>query len=154
MYLFGKAAPSNFQNLKINVAAINSIGDQDIRLSKRLKVNSRSLRGFKAGQVGPKDGKDYVGGNYSTVANLETNLPNLFPDSTNIDLGLFLDVGNLWGVDYDSSVDESNNIRSSVGTNINWSSPMGPMSFILSQNIQKASTDVTETFNFRLGTTF
>jgi outer membrane protein insertion porin family len=139
---------------KINVAAINSIGDQDIRLSKRLKVNSRSLRGFKAGQVGPKDGKDYVGGNYSTVANLETNLPNLFPDSTNIDLGLFLDVGNLWGVDYDSSVDESNNIRSSVGTNINWSSPMGPMSFILSQNIQKASTDVTETFNFRLGTTF
>jgi len=28
------------------------------------------------------------------------------------------------------------------------------MTFILSQNISKASTDTTETFSFRLGTTF
>ena len=151
---YNSFGPNIVGAFKINVAAINSLGDEDIRLSKRLKVNSRSLRGFKAGKVGPKDGKEYVGGNYSSVANLETNLPNFFPESTNIDLGLFLDVGNLWGVDYDSSIDNSNNIRSTVGTNLNWTSPMGPMSFVLSQNLQKASTDVTETFNFRLGTTF
>jgi len=33
-------------------------------------------------------------------------------------------------------------------------SPLGPMSFIFSQNITKANTDSTESFNFRLGTSF
>ena len=35
-----------------------------------------------------------------------------------------------------------------------WMSPIGPMTFTLSQNISKASTDETESFNFQLGTTF
>ena len=33
-------------------------------------------------------------------------------------------------------------------------SPIGPMTFTLSQNLTKASTDITESFNFNLGTTF
>ena len=41
-----------------------------------------------------------------------------------------------------------------AGINTSWFSPVGPMSFILSQNLSKADTDVTESFNFRLGTTF
>ena len=32
-------------------------------------------------------------------------------------------------------------------------SPLGPMSFVLSQNISKADTDKTESFRFNLGTT-
>ena len=58
------------------------------------------------------------------------------------------------GVDYDKTIDDSNKVRSSAGITTNWLSPVGPMSFIFSQNISKASTDVTESFNFRLGTTF
>ena len=56
-------------------------------------------------------------------------------------------------VDYDSSIDESNKIRSSTGIAASWLSPLGPMTFIFSTNISKAS-DVTEGFNFSLGTTF
>jgi len=82
------------------------------------------------------------------------NLPNFFPESTKTDVGLFLDVGNLWAVDYDKSIDDSNKIRSSIGVNTSWLSPVGPLSFVFSQNISKAATDVTESFNFRLGTTF
>ena len=82
------------------------------------------------------------------------NLPNLLPESTKTDVGLFLDLGNVWGVDYDKTIDDSNKLRSSAGITTNWLSPVGPMSFIFSQNISKASTDVTESFNFRLGTTF
>ena len=67
---------------------------------------------------------------------------------------LFLDFANIWGVDYDKNIDDSNKIRSTIGINTSWLSPVGPMSFILSQNISKANTDETETFNFRLGTTF
>ena len=71
-----------------------------------------------------------------------------------MDFGLFLDFGNVWGVDYDSSIDDSNKIRSSTGIAMNWLSPIGPMSFVLSQDLKKADTDETESFTFNLGTTF
>ena len=35
------------------------------------------------------DGGDHIGGNYATALNLEANLPNLLPESTNIDVGFF-----------------------------------------------------------------
>ena len=105
-------------------------------------------------KIGPVDGSDHIGGNYTSVLNLEANLPNLLPDDTRTDIILFLDFGNVWGVDYDSSIDESNKIRSSTGAMASWMSPIGPMNFTLSQNLSKADTDITESFNFNLGTTF
>ena len=139
---------------KFYTSAIAGLNNKDVRLSKRLNLSSRRIRGFEQGKLGPKDGNDYVGGNYAASSNFEINLPNLLPESTKTDIGLFLDVGNVWHVDYDSTIDDSNKIRSSFGVNTNWMSPVGPMSFIFSQNLSKASTDVTESFNFRLGTTF
>ena len=67
---------------------------------------------------------------------------------------MFLDFGSVWGVDYDSSIDESKDIRSSTGLAANWMSPIGPLSFVLSQNIYKADTDETQSFSFQIGTTF
>ena len=139
---------------KIFGTAINGLDDKDVRLSKRTSLSSKRLRGFESGKVGPVDGGDFVGGNYAAAANFEVSLPNLLPESTKTDVGLFLDFGNIWGVDYDGSLDDSNKIRSSTGINTSWLSPVGPMTFIFSQNLSKASTDVTESFNFRLGTTF
>jgi outer membrane protein insertion porin family len=134
--------------------AINGLQDEDVRLSKRLNHSSNTLRGFESGKVGPKDGSGYVGGNYATAINLEANLPNLLPESTKTEVGVFLDAGNYWGVDYSDTIDDSNKIRSSAGINTSWLSPLGPMSVVLAQNITKAKTDTTEFFNFRLGTTF
>ena len=54
----------------------------------------------------------------------------------------------------DSAVDESNKIRSSTGFGLDWITPIGPLSFSLTQPITKKSTDVTESFRFNLGTTF
>ena len=71
-----------------------------------------------------------------------------------MDLRVFLDFGNLWGVDFDSSIDDSNEIRSSTGVSANWRSPLGPITFTLAQNLLKADTDETEGFSFNLGTTF
>ena len=140
--------------LKFRATAVNSIGDDDVKLSQRLNVSTRQLRGFEAGKVGPKDGDDFIGGNYITSLNLEANLPNFFPEKSNAEIGLFLDAGNVWGVDYSDSIDDSNKIRSTIGINTSWLSPAGPLSFVFSNNLTKATTDVTQTFNFRLGTTF
>ena len=146
--------PNAITSFKLYGSAINGLKNKDVRLNKRNNLSTGRLRGFKAGKIGPKDGVDFVGGNYAAAANFEVSLPNLLPESTKTDIGLFLDIGNVWSVDYDKNLDDSNKIRSSTGVNTSWLSPIGPMSFVFSQNITKASTDVTEGFNFKLGTTF
>ena len=139
---------------KFYIATINGLGSDDVRLSKRKGLSTRRLRGFERNKIGPVDGGDHIGGNYAAAFNLEASLPNFLPEDTNTDVNLFLDFGNVWGVDYDSVIDDSNKIRSSTGAAASWMSPLGPMTFIFAQNISKANTDVTEGFNFNLGTTF
>ncbi len=139
---------------KFLLTTINSIGDDDVRLSKRKTLSTKRLRGFERNKIGPVDNNDYLGGNYAASLNFDANLPNLLPESTNTDVSLFLDFGNVWGVDYDSTIDDSNKIRSSTGIAVNWMSPIGPMNFVIAENISKASTDKTQSFNFNLGTTF
>ena len=139
---------------KLFVSTITGVGDDDVRLSKRRYLSSSRLRGFERNKVGPVDGDDHIGGNYAASLNLEANLPNLLPESSRTEVGLFLDFGNVWGVDYDNSLDESNTIRSSTGLAASWLSPLGPMTFVFSNNLSKASTDQTQSFTFNLGTTF
>ncbi len=134
--------------------AINSIDDSDVRISKRANIPYNRLRGFEKGKVGPKDSSGYIGGNYVTALNFSTNLPTILSTVENIDFSYFIDVGNVWGVDYDDSVNDSNSIRSSTGIGLDWLTPVGPLSFSLSQPLTKKSTDTTETFRFNLGTTF
>ena len=63
-------------------------------------------------------------------------------------------MGNVWGVDYSSTIDDSNKIRSSSGVALEWLTPVGPLSFSYAEAITKAATDKTESFRFQLGTTF
>ena len=139
---------------KFYLSTINGLNDEDVRLSKRRYLGTKRLRGFEKGRVGPVDNKDHIGGNYAAALNFEANLPNLLPENSNTDVGVFLDFGNVWSVDYDDSLDDSNKIRSSTGVAASWISPLGPMTFVLAKDITKASTDKTETFNFNLGTSF
>ena len=138
----------------IYFSTVNSIDDSDVRISKRAKMPYNRLRGFEKDKIGPKDGDDYVGGNYVTSLNFSTNLPGLLQTMENLDFTYFIDIGNVWGVDYDSAVDQSNTIRSSTGVGMDWLTPIGPLSFSLTQPLSKARSDQTETFRFNLGTTF
>ena len=132
---------------------VNSINGSDVRISKRANVPYSRLRGFEQGKIGPIDNNDYIGGNYVSTLNLSTNLPFIFSTFEDIDFNYFVDLANVWGVDYDSSLDKSK-IRSSTGIGMNVLTPIGPLSFSLSQPITKANSDITETFRFNIGTTF
>ena len=134
--------------------AINSVDGSDVRISKRGHIPSNRLRGFKKGKVGPKENLDYVGGNYVSAINLSSNLPGVLSSLENLDFSYFIDVANVWGVDYDDSIDDSNTIRSSTGIALDILTPVGPLSFSVSQDKTKKSSDQTETFRFNLGTTF
>ena len=138
---------------KLHARTIHGI-DDDVRLTKRLYVPRRRLRGFNTYKVGPKDGDDYIGGNYITAFTSEAQLPNLLPESYRTDVSVFFDAANVWSVDYSDSIDDSNKIRSSVGVSANVFTAIGPLSFTLAQDLSKATNDSTEAFNFRLGTSF
>ena len=119
-----------------------------------MNIPSSRLRGFEFGKVGPKDGNDYIGGNFISSLNFSSTVPQIFEKSQSTDFKVFLDIANVWGVDYDSSLNISDDIRSSIGLALDWYSTIGPINFSLAQPLSKSSTDVTETFRFNLGTTF
>ena len=151
--VYKKLSENMIGSFSYHLSAINSLDDGDVRISERLNLSSKKLRGFKKGKVGPKDNNDYIGGNYATAMTASTTLPDFLPDLDSVDFSLFIDAGNIWGVDYDSSLDNSK-LRSSTGLSIDWLTPIGPLNFIFSQPITKSSTDVEETFRFDIGTTF
>lgn len=150
---YHKLTENTVSNLSIYLAAINSLEGGDVRVSDRMYLSSRRLRGFEPGKIGPKDNLDFIGGNYASAASLSTTLPTLLPELESVDFNIFLDAGNIWGVDYDSSLDNSK-IRSSTGLSIDWLTPVGPLNFVFAQPITKASTDVEQSFRFDIGTTF
>ena len=128
--------------------------DEDVRLTERLHIPVNRIRGFESRKLGPKDGTDFIGGNYASALSFESQFPNLLPEDTKTDISLFADIANLWSVDYDSQLDSSNKIRSSVGMSANVYTMIGPLSFTLAKSISKAKTDITQAFAFRLGTSF
>ena len=132
----------------------NSLTGKDVKLSERLFLPSSKLRGFENGKVGPKDGADFIGGNYLLAFNAATTLPQILPSLQNANFSIFLDAANIWGVDYSSSIDDGSEVRSSIGLAVDYFSPIGPLNFSLSETISKGKNDITESFRFNLGTTF
>ena len=151
---FEELYQDNVTKLSFYAKSSTSLTNDDIKLSERIFLPSHRLRGFVSGGVGPKDGNDFIGGNYASSLNIQTSIPQLLPNIQNMDVSMFLDAGNVWGVDYDSSLSDTNKIRSSIGIGVDWFTLVGPLSVSFSHPISKVDTDRTETFKFNLGTTF
>ncbi|MDC1090982.1 outer membrane protein assembly factor BamA [Candidatus Pelagibacter ubique] len=132
----------------------NSLAGKDIKLSDRLYLPASKLRGFESGKVGPKDGADFIGGNYAASINIVTSLSQILSNSQNTNFSIFFDAANVWGIDYSSSLSDESKIRSSVGIAVDFFTPIGPLNFSLTEPITKGKNDITESFRFNLGTTF
>ena len=151
--IFKEFYDNNVSTFSIMLQSSNSISGDNVKLSERLYVPGKRLRGFEAGRVGPKDGSDFIGGNYVSSINATTTVPMFLENLQTVDIVLFADAANIWGVDYDSSLDKDG-IRSSVGLALDWLTPIGPLTFSLAQPITKQSTDIEESFRFNIGTSF
>ena len=100
--------------VSLYLKAVNSLDGSDVRISKRANVPYNRLRGFERGKIGPVENTDYIGGNYVGALNLSTSLPGILTTIENIDFSYFIDFANVWGVDYNSSLDDSFKIRSAT----------------------------------------
>ena len=152
--IYNEWLDENIVSFGFYIKGANSLSGKDVKLSERLYLPSSKLRGFESGKIGPKDGEDYVGGNYAAAINIATTLPQVLPNLQNTNLSIFFDAGNIWGVDYNSTLEDENKIRSSVGIAVDFFTPIGPLNFSLSEPITKSKNDITESFRFNLGTTF
>ena len=152
--IYNQWLDENVFSFGLFVKATNSLSGKDVKLSDRLFLPSSKLRGFESGKVGPKDGVDYIGGNYAASINLATTLPQIMPNLQNMNFSVFFDAANIWGIDYNSSLSDGSKIRSSVGVAVDFFTPIGPLNFSLTEAITKSNNDITESFRFNIGTTF
>ena len=151
--IFRELYENNISTFSFSFKSANSLTGDDVKLSERLYISGRKLRGFESGKIGPKDGSDFIGGNYVSSVNATTTIPMILENVQSVEIVMFADAANIWGVDYDSSLDK-NGIRSSVGIGLDWLTAVGPLTFSFAQPITKEPSDIEETFRFNIGTSF
>jgi outer membrane protein insertion porin family len=110
-----------------------------------------TVRGYKAGSLGPKDTNgDSLGGTRRVIGNAELlwGVPGM---EKSLRLGLFFDAGQVYGQGQDIDFGD---LRYSTGISAAWISPVGPLKFSFGQALNKQEGDKPESFQFQLGTTF
>ena len=120
-----------------------------------------SVRGYKAGSLGPigydpVTGTDYrIGGNSRVLANAELlwSLPGM---EKSFRMGWFFDAGQVYNKENIATTNNvgTTDLRYSTGLTAAWISPIGPLKFSYGLPLNKQDTDKTESFQFQLGTTF
>jgi outer membrane protein insertion porin family len=113
----------------------------------------RSVRGFEANTLGPRDSQnDPIGGNLKLVGSSELLLPVPFTKETkSVRLAAFIDAGNVYNTDEDVKLDQ---LRASAGLGATWLSPLGALTFSFAFPVKKESGDDTQPFQFTFGTSF
>jgi outer membrane protein insertion porin family len=119
---------------------------------------SRSVRGYKAGSLGPRDSKnDPLGGHTRFVNNLELVFPGPFGEQNkSVRMSAFVDAGWVWGPGQgilDDSVDLSE-LRYSTGLSLIWLAPVGALRFSIAEPLNNKPGDETQRFQFTLGSPF
>ena len=139
---------------KAKLSNVTAFDDKDVKLSDRIFASPSDLRGFEQRAVGPVDRSDHVGGNNLATLSLKSTFPNPIPENLRATTFLFLDMGNVWGVDYSNLIADSSKLRASTGVALDLMSPIGPLSFTYSIPLSKASTDKEQNFLFNIGSSF
>ncbi|RMF39668.1 MAG: outer membrane protein assembly factor BamA, partial [Alphaproteobacteria bacterium] len=132
---------------EVEGGALIGFGGYETTVTERFFLGGDSFRGFAYGGFGPLDSSafpngpggvqrragDFLGGNYYAVARFQATFPIGLPEEYGVYGGVFADVGTLWNLDRTSitrngntwTVDDSANIRASVGISLFWDSSFG-----------------------------
>ena len=148
---------------------IDGIG-QDVRINDRFFLGGPRIRGFDTAGIGPRDEvtDDALGGNAFYLSTLELNIPlGSAAEELGLQGGIFVDAGSLFEVDeglvffdifgnpiVNPIVGDTPDPRLSVGVGFSWNSPFGPFRVDLARALRKNDADITETFQFNIGTRF
>ena len=155
---------------------IASWGGKDLRMLDHFQMGPNLVRGFAPAGIGPRDlaspAQDSLGGSMYWGASVEAQSPIPYiPRDVGLKVATFADVGSLW--DYKGPkvyavtgeqvsscygaicpLDESMQVRASVGAGLIWNSPFGPLRFDYAVPLLKQDQDRIQRFRFGGGTKF
>ena len=113
----------------------------------------RSVRGYEANTLGPRDSKsDPLGGDFLVEGQAELILPLPFLKAvTQLRIAAFADAGNVFGPNQDFAIGD---LRASAGIGAIWLSPLGPIRVSVAQPFNDQPGDSTQAFQFTFGSAF
>jgi len=116
---------------------------------------NNSIRGFKWGEIGPRDNNSVsIGGDKYVFFNLEFDVPIV----GQFRLAVFSDIGNLWrtyGQDEKDNTDfDITDLRQTVGFGVRFLSPMGPIRLDYGVKLDQREGESMGNFHFAMGSMF
>jgi outer membrane protein insertion porin family len=135
--------------LKVRWGTVNPAHGDELPEYERFTLGGlNSIRGFKSGQIGPRDSLDNViGGRRMVVMNIETTFPlGPIPGLYGV---IFHDEGN----GYEHSIDLTN-LKRSYGAGIRWVTPMGPIRIEYAKVIHPELDESPSRWDFTVGAFF
>ena len=146
-----------FKNSNRFLFLSNDLGFADSLEGKLSTVNAFSLgglnfKGFDYRGVGPKQDNIYLGGNNFFSTTIGYGGSFLFDDNDNINTKIFYSMGSIWNSDYSNQNEFE--VRTSLGLSFDILTLVGPISLSYAIPIEKNNNDVTNEFNFSIGTSF
>ena len=135
---------------------INGLSD-DVRVPNRFFIGGDSFKGFSTGGIGPRDitTNDALGGTKYYTAEADLTFPIGLPNEFGIKGRLFTIAGSLWDTpDSGTEVVDQNSIRVSIGTGVQWKSPLGLIRVDFGFPIVKEDFDDEEVVRINFGSRF
>ncbi len=149
-------AEENVLNLRLEAGHVLGL-DQDVGIAERFFIGGRTLRGFAAAGIGPRDigTGDALGGNTYYVGTAEFSFPLGLPEDLGVRASVFAEGGSLWSLDETGAdIFDSNGVRASVGAGLSWRTAVGLLRVDVAQAVLKEDSDETELLRFSIGTNF
>lgn len=134
---------------KLRWGTINGSKGDDVPVYERFDLGGiNSLRGFKYGEVGPRDNYgNFIGGDRMLVFNTEITAP--VPGVPGLSTVAFYDAGNV----YDDTID-LHEIKQSFGGGFRWVTPMGPLRLEYGRVINPEDFESDGRWEFSIGAFF
>ena len=135
-----------------NIGIVKSLDSNSIKTFNSFSLGGSSFSGFDYRGLGPKNSNNiYLGGNkfFTSTFGIGTNFFSQQQD--NLYLKVFLTTGSIWDSDYSTSKYKQ---RTSLGTSLDFLTPIGPVSISYGIPIQKSTNDILRRFDFRIGGSF
>ena len=135
---------------------VKAEGDQSTRAVDRFFIGGADFRGFAPRGLGPKDGDWFTGANkyYVTSIELQRELDQFLGTTGRV--GIFADIGSAWSLDntLGGSIDDSKQIRSSVGLSLTLDLGQIPVSLFVAKPLDYETGDDRQSFGISFSTSF